>query len=92
MSDMLTVEQVMDAARIRKRDTVYRWIKNGKLKAARIGRNWLVRRDDLELALRPVEAEASAKVSGRRGRRPSVLPSSVQRSQVQGSPYGRVGR
>jgi len=54
MSRLLTVAEVATLMRV-SRMTVYRLIRRGQLKAIRVGRNYRVRENDLELYL---EAQA----------------------------------
>ena len=56
--EFLTTDEVLGYLRINAR-TVYRLIRNGELPAVRIGRQWRIRRDDLDRWLetrRPVAA------------------------------------
>ena len=46
--DVLTPEQVADYLQIR-RDTVYRYIREGKLPAVRLGRSYRVTRENLDV-------------------------------------------
>jgi excisionase family DNA binding protein len=50
ISRLLTVAEVATVIRV-SRMTVYRLIRRGQLKAIRVGRNYRVREDDLELYL-----------------------------------------
>lgn len=50
ISRLLTVAEVATVIRV-SRMTVYRLIRRGQLKAMRVGRNYRVREDDLELYL-----------------------------------------
>ncbi len=45
--EFLTTDEVLEYLRINAR-TVYRLIRNGELPAVRIGRQWRIRRDDLD--------------------------------------------
>lgn len=48
--DMLTPEQVADYLQVRK-DTIYRYIRDGRLAAVRLGRHYRVPRENLDLFL-----------------------------------------
>jgi len=48
--DILTPEQVADYLQVRK-DTVYRYIRTGKLPAVRLGRSYRVPRESIDLFL-----------------------------------------
>jgi excisionase family DNA binding protein len=48
--EILTPEQVADYLQVRK-DTVYRYIRDGKLPAVRLGRSYRVPRENLDLFL-----------------------------------------
>ena len=57
--EFLRTDEVLDYLRINAR-TVYRLIRSGELPAVRIGRQWRIRRDDLDLwleAQRPAAAK-----------------------------------
>ncbi|MBW3576840.1 MAG: helix-turn-helix domain-containing protein [Actinobacteria bacterium] len=61
MDELLTVAEVADLLRVSTM-TVYRLIRSGELPAVRVGRNYRVRRDELEtyLAGQVVEPETVA--------------------------------
>jgi excisionase family DNA binding protein len=50
IEQLLTVEQVAEACQVSCK-TVRRWLERQELKALRLGRQWRVRRRDLELFL-----------------------------------------
>jgi excisionase family DNA binding protein len=50
MEQLLTVEQVAEACRVSTK-TVRRWLERQELTALRLGRQWRIRRRDLELFL-----------------------------------------
>jgi excisionase family DNA binding protein len=57
--EFLTTDEVLEYLRINAR-TVYRLIRNGEIPAVRIGRQWRIRRNDLDRWLetqRPVAAK-----------------------------------
>jgi len=47
MDEILTVREVAEYLKL-SRTTVWRWFKEGKLQAFRLGRSWRVRRSELE--------------------------------------------
>lgn len=66
-SEFLTVEDVARIARVTVR-TVNRWCRDGRLKAARVGRRWLIKRAALaELLDSPLlpEGDSDAKKADR---------------------------
>lgn len=56
IDEFLTPEEVSKLLKVT-RLTVYRWIKEGELKAVKAGRAVRVRREDLEAFLKDVEGE-----------------------------------
>jgi len=51
-SDLLTPRETARILRI-SYPTIHRWIKSGKLYAIRVGRQWRIRREDVERILNP---------------------------------------
>jgi excisionase family DNA binding protein len=47
MDEILTVREVAEYLKL-SRTTVWRWFKEGKLQAFKLGRSWRVRRSELE--------------------------------------------
>jgi len=47
MDEILTVREVAEYLKL-SRTTVWRWVKEGKLQAFKLGRSWRVRRSELE--------------------------------------------
>jgi excisionase family DNA binding protein len=58
--EILTPEQVADYLQVRK-DTVYRYIRDGRLHAVRLGRSYRVTRENLELFLLAHSTSADAR-------------------------------
>lgn len=56
MDNFLTVDDVANAFKVR-RETVKRWIDEGKIKAVRIGRNYRITAESFAEALRPGKRE-----------------------------------
>lgn len=56
MEEILTVKEVAEHLKL-SRTTVWRWCQDGRISAFKLGRNWRIRRSDVEriLALPPVE-------------------------------------
>lgn len=50
-SELMEVMEVSEMYHV-KRLTVYRWIKEGKLKGKKAGRKWLFKREDVEALLK----------------------------------------
>jgi len=71
MRDMLTIDEVCKITRIKEKNTIYRWISNGTLKAHKFGGNgkkgnrypWRVLSSDLNEFLK-VGEDSTAKESG----------------------------
>ena len=47
MDEILTVREVAEYLKL-SRTTIWRWVKEGKLQAFKLGRSWRVRRSELE--------------------------------------------
>jgi excisionase family DNA binding protein len=63
MSDLLTAKQVQDLLLV-DRTTVYRMLKDGRLRGTKIGQQWRFRREDVQALLSPGVATARSDVSG----------------------------
>ncbi len=60
MNEILTVKEVASYLRF-SRTTVWRWCNEGKLPAIKVGRNWRVRRSDVEKILNEEFTEGHTK-------------------------------
>lgn len=60
MKEVMTPEQVADYLQLNK-DTVYRYIREGKLGASKLGRNYRVRKEDVDLFLLATSTSQTAR-------------------------------
>lgn len=50
---MLTVDEVQQLLRLRRKQTVYDWIAAGRIPARKVGKSWLISRTEIERMLDP---------------------------------------
>jgi len=81
-SDLMTVEQVADYLQLNKL-TVYKYIRDGRLPAARLGKAYRIRLADVDAFLEAQMSRPSARPAGRAqvGRRPVRSPRPAPRTE-----------
>ena len=65
-SELMTVEEVAEYLRV-KPSSVYEWVKNGKIPAAKVGRLWRFQREQIEEWVRNGGLQSNRKYPEREG-------------------------
>jgi excisionase family DNA binding protein len=73
MPELLTVEQVAAYLQLN-RLTVYRYIREGRLPAVKLGKAYRIRQADVEAFLESQKVRGPVKAAPRRARRPAAAP------------------
>lgn len=96
-TDLMTVEQVAAYLQLNKL-TVYRYIREGRIPAARLGKGYRVRKSDVDAFLesqklrKPVRVSSRPSAAGRKGESPAAGARRERAEEIAVAPPRREGR